>query len=242
LKSETLFISDLHLALDKPDISRRFLSFLQKRASKAQRLYILGDLFDTWVGDDDYTPPTRQIRSQLRQLTNTGVRVYLQPGNRDFLLGERFSRETGVVLLADYECMDLYGVRTLLTHGDLLCSDDTAYQQFRIISRSPEWRRKVLSKPLWLRLLAARWYRFRSHFHKRGKSAQIMDVNPDTVAETLRRFDARRLIHGHTHRPAVHKLEVQGEMAERFVLAQWTRKNAAVLCWSDEGYHIETLE
>jgi len=176
-----LFISDLHLSLEKPEITRRFLNFLENRAAGAEALYILGDLFDAWIGDDDPTPPNGKIRRQLKQLTDSGTKVYLQPGNRDFLLGERFCRDTGVTLLGDYQVIDLYGVSTLLTHGDLLCTDDLPYQAFRAKSHTPEWMRSVLSKPLLLRLLAARWYRLRSFWHKRKKSQEIMDVNQQTV-------------------------------------------------------------
>ena len=241
MSQEILFISDLHLSLDKPEITRRFLGFLQQRAPTAQALYILGDLFDTWIGDDDPTPPTHSIRKQLKTLTASGTRVYLQPGNRDFLLGARFCAETGVTLLEDYALIDLGGTPTLLTHGDLLCTDDIAYQQFRKKSRSPQWRRNVLSKPLLLRLLAARWYRVRSHFHKRGKTAEIMDVNQNTVATIMRERGVTRLIHGHTHRPAVHDFRIDNQPAQRFVLAEWKKNHAEILCWRDENYSIEAL-
>ncbi len=242
MNNETLFISDLHISLDKPEITRSFLWFLENRASKAQSLYILGDLFDAWVGDDDYTPPTNKIRKQLKKLTDAGTRLYFQPGNRDFLLGQRFCRETGMTLLGDYQLIDLNGVPTLLTHGDLLCSDDVAYQQFRVKSRSREWQQHVLSKPLLLRLLMARWYRFRSHFHKRNKTPDIMDVNQQTVLEIMRQFGALRLIHGHTHRPRVHQLDINGQPAQRFVLPDWKKDSAGVLCWHADGYTIETIE
>ena len=164
-----LFISDLHLSFDKPEITRHFVHFLQTRARQAKTIYILGDLFDAWVGDDDFTAPNAQIRRELKRLTDSGVTVYLQRGNRDFLIGERFARGTGVILLDDYAVIDLEGEKTLLTHGDLLCSDDVAYQTFRTKSRTLEWQQNVLSKPLWLRLIAARWYRIRSFFHKQKK-------------------------------------------------------------------------
>lgn len=241
MKHETLFISDLHLSFEKPDITRRFLHFLANRAQKAQALYILGDLFDVWVGDDDNTPPLPKIKQHLKQLTAAGTKIYFQPGNRDFLLGDAFCAETGVILLDDYVVIDLYGTPTLLMHGDLLCSDDLAYAAFRARSHTSEWRRHVLSKPLWLRLLAARWYRLRSHWHKRKKTAGIMDVNPQTVIDTLREHRAWRLIHGHTHRPGAHRFSVDGREAERFVLAEWTKNTAAVLCWDTQGYRLETL-
>jgi UDP-2,3-diacylglucosamine hydrolase len=236
-----LFISDLHLSLDKPEITRRFLSFLENRAVEAEALYILGDLFDAWIGDDDPTPPSGKIKHQLKKLTSAGTQVYLQPGNRDFLLGERFCRETGVTLLGDYEVIDLYGVPTLLTHGDLLCTDDLPYQAFRAKSHTPEWIRSVLSKPLLLRLLAARWYRLRSFWHKRKKSQEIMDVNPQEVIRVMKEKGCLQLIHGHTHRPDVHDVKINDSAGWRFVLAAWSKEAGQALCWTHQGYRIETV-
>ena len=241
MSQDILFISDLHLSLDKPDITRRFLHFLQTRARVASALYILGDLFDAWIGDDDFTPPNRTIRTELKRLTDSGTKVYLQQGNRDFLLGPRFCAETGVVLLGDYAVIDLFGAPTLITHGDLLCTDDLPYQAFRTKSRTPAWQQDVLSKPLLLRLLVARWYRLRSFFHKRGKSQEIMDVNQTTVATVLVKFDCLRLIHGHTHRPALHEFELGGKAAQRFVLAAWHKEAGDVLCWNAMGFHSEVI-
>ncbi|MGR8951304.1 MAG: UDP-2,3-diacylglucosamine diphosphatase [Gammaproteobacteria bacterium] len=236
-----LFISDLHLSLDKPEITRRFLDFLENRAAGAETLYILGDLFDAWIGDDDPTPPNGKIKQQLKKLTDSGTRVYLQLGNRDFLLGERFCRETGVRLLGDYAVIDLYGAPTLLTHGDLLCTDDLPYQAFRAKSHTPAWIQSVLSKPLLLRLLAARWYRMRSYWHKRKKSHDIMDVNRQTVIRVMKEHGCLRLIHGHTHRPKVHELQIDGQSAQRFVLAAWSKEAGQVLSWTPQGYRIETI-
>ncbi len=241
MNTDILFISDLHLALDKPEITRRFLEFLRNYAIKASAVYILGDLFDAWIGDDDFTPPNKIIRAQLKQLTNTGVAVYLQTGNRDFLLGEGFVQETGVRLLGDYAVIDLYGVPTLLTHGDLLCTDDIAYQRFREQSRLPTWQSKILSKPLLLRLLAARWYRLRSYLHKRHKTAEIMDVNQDTVVATMMQYHCLRLIHGHTHRPAVHDFTINGATAQRYVLAAWNKQAGYVLRWNQHSNHVEVI-
>jgi UDP-2,3-diacylglucosamine hydrolase len=241
LKLEILFISDLHISLEKTEITRRFLSFLSDRAPKAAAVYILGDLFDAWIGDDDPTPPNNKIRKQLKLLTASGIPVYLQQGNRDFLLGEKFCKDTGVTLIDDYTVIDLHGTPTLLTHGDLLCTDDLPYQAFRIKSHSPEWQQNVLSKPLILRLLAARWYRVRSYFHKRNKSQDIMDVNQETVINVMNEHHCLRLIHGHTHRPAVHNFKIDGHSAQRFVLAAWDKNTAEVLCWNIDGYHIVAL-
>ena len=230
------FISDLHLALEKPVITQRFLNFLKTKATEAEALYILGDFFDVWVGDDDFMPPINKIKKQLQQLTASGVKVYLQRGNRDFLLGEKFCQQTGLVLLEDYAVINLFGVKTLLTHGDLLCTDDLAYQAFRKKSHTLAWQQNVLSKPLLLRLLVARWYRFRSFFHKKNKSQQIMDVNQQTVIEVMTQHQVTRLIHGHTHRPAVHELKLGRKKAQRFVLSEWKTDAASVLSWCQQGY------
>lgn len=235
MKTEILFISDLHLSLEKPDLTRHFLHFLAQRAPQAAKVYILGDLFDAWVGDDDFTPPSNKIREALRNLVQSGTEVFLQPGNRDFLLGEEFAKQTGLQLLADYAVIDLGGQRTLLTHGDLLCSDDLAYQKFRTLSRTASWRENVLSKPLWIRLLAARWYRLRSFWHKRKKSQEIMDVNHETVCEQMRSHGVHYLIHGHTHRPQTHHFQLDQHPAERVVLAQWSSHSIEILCWNTQA-------
>ena len=241
MTTETLFIADLHLTLERPDITQRFLSFLENRASKAEALYILGDFFDAWIGDDDPTPPNQAVKKQLKKLTTSGTKVYLQQGNRDFLFGDRFFRETGVIPLDDYTIIELYGVPTLLMHGDLLCTDDVAYQAFRNKSHTPEWKHKMLSKPLIIRMLIARWFRLRSQFHKRKKTVEIMDVNQQAVLDTLRHNKAIRLIHGHTHRPAVHDFELDGQTAQRFVLENWKPNSASFLCWNNDGYTIESV-
>ena len=241
MQQDILFISDLHLGLEKPEITQRFLDFLKYRASKAHSLYILGDLFDAWIGDDDPTPPNNKIRKQLKELVESGVQVFLQPGNRDFLLGQRFCDDTGVKLLDDYVVIDLFGTPTLITHGDLLCTDDLAYQAFRIKSHTEGWKNNVLSKPLLLRLIVARWYRLRSYFHKRKKSTEIMDVNQDTVLEKMAEHNCYRLIHGHTHRPNIHNFLIHNISAQRFVLAAWNKNAGSVLSWNNEGYQIITI-
>ncbi|MCQ8106384.1 UDP-2,3-diacylglucosamine diphosphatase [Methylomonas sp. SURF-2] len=241
MKKDILFISDLHLSLEKPEITRRFLNFLQHRAAQARSLYILGDLFDAWIGDDDNTPPNKTIKTALKALSDTGTAIFLLQGNRDFLLGQGFCAEAGISLLDEYAVIDLDGQPTLLTHGDLLCTDDLPYQAFRIKSRGHAWQNEVLSKPLWLRLLAARWYRLRSFWHKRKKSPDIMDVNQQTVIETLRRFNCLTLIHGHTHRPATHSLLVDASPARRMVLADWKKDSGECLCWNGRDFCRETL-
>ncbi|MCK5829754.1 MAG: UDP-2,3-diacylglucosamine diphosphatase [Methylococcales bacterium] len=241
MEKETIFISDLHISLNKKEITKKFLLFLENQARQANAIYILGDLFDAWIGDDDNTPPNKQIKTQLKLLTDSGVSVFLQQGNRDFLIGDQFCTETGITLLDDYAVIKLNGVNTLLTHGDLLCTDDLPYQAFREKSRTEEWKQNVLSKPLLIRLLAARWYRFRSFFHKRKKSQDIMDVNQQTVIDEMKKHDCYRLIHGHTHRPFIHNLEIKGKPALRFVLAEWKKDSVEILRWNAKGYKIENI-
>ncbi len=213
---------------------------MKTQAIGAEKLYILGDLFDAWVGDDDPSPPSNAVKLGLRTLSDSGTTIYFQHGNRDFLIGEKFADETGVKLLGDYAVINLYGTPTLLTHGDLLCTDDIPYQEFRTKTRNLNWRSEVLAKPLLLRLAYARWYRFRSYFHKRKKSQEIMDVNQQTVEHTMQNFNVTRLIHGHTHRPALHELQLNGSKAQRIVLDQW-QKYGNALRWNPTGYHIEIV-
>ena len=241
MPQEILFISDLHLSAARPELTRRFLSFIDTRAQRAQRLYILGDLFDAYIGDDDNSAPNREVKAALKALSSTGTQIFFQHGNRDFLVGRRFCEETGAALLGDYAVIDVHGERALITHGDLLCSDDTLYQAARLRVRAEEWKQNALSKPLLLRQLYARWYRFKSGLDKSKKNAEIMDANPETVVEAMRGQGVHILIHGHTHRPAVHALEIDGRPARRFVLAEWNALGQ-VLCWQGAGrWTIETL-
>jgi UDP-2,3-diacylglucosamine hydrolase len=235
MRPETLFISDLHLTADRPETVERFLALCDGRARGAERFYILGDLFDAYIGDDNTAWPFSAVRQALAGLTRDGTQVGFQAGNRDFLVGERFARETGARLLGDHERIDLYGIPTLLMHGDLLCTDDIQYQAARLRVRSPAWQADALAKPLWMRKLYARWYRFKSGLDKGGKTLDIMDVNQDAVADTLRRFNVLRLIHGHTHRPGRHSITVDGQAAERFVLPEWNGQEWLVVF--DAGGH-----
>jgi UDP-2,3-diacylglucosamine hydrolase len=239
--SETLFISDLHLSLDRPDTVDLFLRFLAGRARSAQRLYILGDLFDAWIGDDDDSPPGPAVRAGLRALTQTGTACLLLHGNRDFLIGRAFGRETGCTLLRDPATIDLDGTLTLLMHGDLLCTDDVAYQRFRRRMRNPLLQRIFLWKSLASRRAVAADYRSKSGAATAAKSEQIMDVNDQTVRTYLRRHGARTLIHGHTHRPADHRLTLDGREVARLVLAEWHPDHGEVLVYADGGFRREGL-
>ena len=240
MAGETLFVSDLHLAEDRPDITERFVRFVENRAHGVDALYILGDLFDVWVGDDDTTPPNNTVSSTLKTLAAGGTAIFFQHGNRDFLLSKRFAEESGVELLDEHAVVDLYGTRTLVMHGDLLCTDDMDYLKFRAMTRSPLWQRAALAKPLEERMLMARQFKAESHRAKAQKSMAIMDVNREAVIETMTKFRVSRLIHGHTHRPAVHELSVCGHAARRFVLAEWDR-SGSVLCWNARGHWVEDV-
>lgn len=241
MKSDVLFISDLHLRASGTEAVQRFLAFLSQRAPRAKALYILGDLFDAYLGDDDDRFPNRDIKRGLRELTESGTKVFFQHGNRDFLVGQHFCLQTGVDLLDDYAVIDLHGTTTLVTHGDLLCTDDVHYQTARKRVRTPEWKERALAKPLFARRLYARWYRYKSGRDKKDKTAEIMDVNASNVVETMQAFRVSRLIHGHTHRPAVHDVSLDVRVGQRLVLAEWT-DCGAVLVWTPEGYRIEPVD
>lgn len=220
----TLFVSDLHLSPARPQLVAAFHVFTRGPACGARALYILGDLFDVWLGDDQLREPLAAgVAGALAELTAMGVRVHLQCGNRDFMLGERFAQACGATLLSDPVVHDLYGTPTLLMHGDLLCTDDIEYQRFRAYWRDPERRRRLLARPYFVRRIIAAILRFGSRRATAAKSEVIMDVNQDAVVAALREHGVTRLIHGHTHRPARHALSVDGRACERWVLADWYR-------------------
>jgi UDP-2,3-diacylglucosamine hydrolase len=236
-----LLISDLHLSSRQPETVALFLAFLERQAAGAAALYILGDLFDAWIGDGDNAPPAPAVIAGLRRLADTGTALYFQHGNRDFLIGHRFARASGCTLLPDPVVRDLHGEPTLLMHGDLLCSDDLAYLRFRRRMRSP-WRRGAfLLLPLTLRRRIAARYRRRSGAATAAKPAAIMDVNPATVADYLTRHRVRRLIHGHTHRPGRHVLDLASGAAERWVLADWQPDRGQALCCTPAGLDPEPV-
>jgi UDP-2,3-diacylglucosamine hydrolase len=229
------FIADLHLSNENPEQVQLFLHFLQEQASGASHLYILGDLFEIWVGDDNDQPPIPEVIEGLRRLTQGGTRLGVMHGNRDFLLGERFCRATGAELLDDPTRLELDGVPTLLMHGDLLCTDDEAYQAFRRQVRDPAFQSQFLSLPLAARLEKAREYRAMSGEANSLKADGIMDVNTQTVTDTMRRYDVQQLIHGHTHRPAEHDLQLDGRSVTRLVLGDWQADGADILRLDAEG-------
>jgi UDP-2,3-diacylglucosamine hydrolase len=217
-----LFISDLHLSEERAAANERFIAFLEERARAARALYILGDFFEYWIGDDDLEAPFNAvIAGLLRGLTGAGVPVYLMHGNRVFLLGEDFCRATGAALLPDPSVVEVAGEKTLLVHGDTLCTDDHDYQAWRRIARSPQWQREFLAKPREERRRMILGLREKSKAVIEAKPADIMDVNDGAVAEALRRHGVRRLVHGHTHRPGRHEHRVDGTACERWVLPDW---------------------
>jgi UDP-2,3-diacylglucosamine hydrolase len=217
-----LFISDLHLSEERASANERFIAFLEDEARSAGALYILGDFFEYWIGDDDLEAPFNAvIAGLLRGLTRSGVPVYLMHGNRDFLLGEGFCRATGAVLLPDPSVVEVQGEKTLLVHGDTLCTDDHDYQAWRRVARSQEWQRDFLAKPREERRRMILGLREKSKAVIEAKPADIMDVNDGAVAEALRAHGVRRLVHGHTHRAGRHEHRVDGRLCERWVLPDW---------------------
>lgn len=230
-RPESLFISDLHLTAERPAANERFFRFLDETAATAEALYILGDFFEAWVGDDALADPFHaQVVAALHQLVCRGVRLYVMHGNRDFLLAEEFSRASGASLLAEPHVVNLYDRPTLLLHGDALCTDDLDYQQFRRLVRDPGWQVSFLARPLPERVALARELRARSEQVKGNKRPEIMDVNPEAVQEAFRQHGVPRMIHGHTHRPAHHHLMVDDRPCERWVLPDWYDTGGYLAC------------
>ncbi len=219
----TLFISDLHLHETRPQTTDAFFRFMEGEARNAEALYILGDLFEYWVGDDqlDHDPLAIQVVDALKRLANAGVSTYFMHGNRDFLISERFANTTGLTLLSDPTLITINDQRILLLHGDTLCTDDIAYQQFRQQARNPAWQAEILTKPYTERVQLAKHIREQSTSEKSLKAEDIMDVTPATVEAVLRQWQYPMMIHGHTHRPARHVHLVDGRSCERVVLADW---------------------
>jgi UDP-2,3-diacylglucosamine hydrolase len=236
----TLFVSDLHLAAERPAATRAFVSVLEGLARSADALYILGDLFEYWAGDDDLSEPfNASVAGALRSLSDAGVPVYFLQGNRDFLAQRKFARAAGVTPIGDPTVVDLYGTRTVLLHGDTLCTDDKRYQAFRRRVRSSWFQRLLLLTPLSFRRGLIERTRRVSELEKRVKKTDIMDVNAQAVAQTFRDLRAQRIIHGHTHRPARHLHEVDGVTRERWVLSDWYTRGQALKATADGCEPVE---
>jgi len=231
-----LLISDLHLEEERPDITRAFLHFLATRATQAEALYILGDFFEVWIGDDAMTPFQESIAGALRALSERGVRIYLMHGNRDFMLGQSFCHKAGCKLLADPSVVQLCGEPVLLMHGDSLCTRDEGYMRLRRLLRNPLSLFVLRNLPLATRRKLARKLRNESRTQTRMKASDIIDVTPELIPGVLAEHRVRTLIHGHTHRPATHDLEVDGQPAKRIVLGDWDRQGWALQV-DENGYH-----
>ena len=224
----TLFIADLHLQTEEPAITAGFLRFLRGEAKNADALYILGDLFEAWIGDDDPNPLHRDMAAAIKALVDSGVPCYFIHGNRDFLIGQRYARESGMTLLPEEQVLDLYGRNILIMHGDTLCTDDTGYLAFRAKVHTPWIQKMFLALPLFIRNRIAARMRAGSKAANSSKSMTIMDVNPKAVVNVMEKHRVQWLIHGHTHRPDVHSLIANGEPAHRVVLGAWHREGSMV--------------
>lgn len=237
----TLFISDLHLQPAAPEIGEQLIAFLSGTARDADALYILGDLFEAWIGDDDPDPHHAMVQRALHDFSATGTPSYFMHGNRDFLIGPEFAARTGFALLDDPVVHDIEGTRVLLSHGDRYCTDDAEYQAVRKQVRDPEWQAKVLALPIEQRRQMAGDARAESAAANRQKAADIMDVNQQAVEQALLEAGASVLLHGHTHRPALHELTLPGgEPAHRYVLGDWYEQGS-VGRWDENGFRLETL-
>ncbi|MFJ4157563.1 UDP-2,3-diacylglucosamine diphosphatase [Pseudomonas sp. NPDC089752] len=236
-----LLISDLHLQEERPDITRAFLDLLDGRARHAKALYILGDFFEAWIGDDAMTPFQQSICQALRQLSDSGTAVYLMHGNRDFLLGQDFCKAAGCTLLADPSVISLGGEQVLLMHGDTLCTRDVGYMKMRRYLRNPLTLWILRHLPLSTRHKLARKLRSESRSQTRMKATDIVDVTPEEVPKVMAAHGVKTLVHGHTHRPAIHKLVVNGEPARRIVLGDWDRRGWTLQV-DGQGFALEPFE
>ena len=232
-----LFISDLHLSPERPTTLKAFLEFLETTAIHARKLYILGDFFDAWVGDDDDTPEYQTNAAALSKLNSSGTEIFFMHGNRDFLLGETYAAQAGMSLLSDPTVVALPQGTALLMHGDNLCTDDKEYQAFRTMVRTPEWQQATLNLPLEERRALARKLRETSKTMSSMKAEDIMDVNQEAVSQVMEANQSKLLIHGHTHRPKRHDLSIKGQAAERIVLGDWD-KNGWYLQADEEGLEL----
>ena len=238
----TLFVSDLHLSEKRPGKLDLFYALLERAAHDAQAVYILGDLFEYWLGDDDDAAPHPAIIDALAKLTAAGPALHVMHGNRDFLMGSRFSDRTRCKLLDDLTVIALHGRRTLLMHGDLLCTRDLPYQELRRTVQDPDWQRAVLAKPLTERRALAEHMRIDSEEAKNGKQSVIMDVEQSAVEQFMLDHKLLYLIHGHTHRPARHEFTLSGETAYRFVLSDWYEGDGVLVCSEDDWQQMRVAE
>ncbi len=237
----TLFISDLHLDADSPQIAAQFIALLESESRDADALYILGDLFESWIGDDDPNEHYAMIKQALRELVDQDVPVYFMHGNRDFMIGEDFATETGVKILPDPYVLEIHGTRVLLSHGDAYCTDDVEYQEVRKMTRDPQWQAMMLTKPVQERLEFAARAREASLAHGDAVNEDITDVNGEAIEQALREADVGIMLHGHTHRPHVHSLTVDGRDCTRIVLGDWFERGSVVR-WDEDGPVLSPIQ
>lgn len=234
-----LFIADLHLDPSRADIIRTFGRFLEREAAQAEAIHILGDLFEAWLGDDAISGDEPVIRMLQQAAANTTV--YIMHGNRDFLLGQRFATLSGATLLTEPSTVEIHGARTLLLHGDSLCTADEEYQQFRAMVRDPQWQQQFLAMPIEQRREQAKQARQRSQARNRELDERVMDVSPQAVDRALAEHDVQWMIHGHTHRPAIHRFTTATGPGARFVVGDWFEHGSVLRC-TPERWQLETLE
>ena len=237
------FISDLHLNESTPHLTSLFSSFVEKlkKNNEQTELYILGDLFESWIGDDYKNELHNKVKATLKSLTESGIKVFFLYGNRDFLIGEKFFSETDVELLIDPFLLEGNGTTILLTHGDQMCIDDIEYQTFRSIVRNPDWQKDFLNYPISKRLKIAGETKDASKQSKQEKSMDIMDVNEEEVLRIFKKYKVNTMIHGHTHRPMKHELKIDGRECTRYVLGDWNKTTAMILRWSKESLQLIDL-
>ena len=224
------FIADLHLGPQRPHLTEHCLRFLSNQALQAKRLFILGDFFEYWLGDDAIHPHYQPIVDSLHKLSTQGVKVFFMHGNRDFLVGKKFAEQCGITLLEDPCVLEIAGQTTLLSHGDIFCTDDLPYQQFRTMVHNPEWQKAFLSKSIEERMAYAEQARNRSRDATLQKSDDIMDVNQQAIITAMRKYGVTRLIHGHTHRPSQHDFKIDDRACQRVVLADWGEHGHYLRC------------
>lgn len=238
----TYFISDVHLEAKHPKMIKLFLDFLQNTAVKADALYLLGDLFEVWIGDDDPADYIQQIKTTLKKLTSNGVPVYFIHGNRDFLVGKQFAHQTGIKILADPTMIDLYGTPTLLTHGDFLCIDDKPYQAFRHKVRNSRNQKIFLALPFLIRKAIARFLRNKSQQHAAINHYQFIDANSDETKKQMQQYNADLIIYGHTHRPCIQYFLLNNTMKMRITLSDWHECGNVLVCKENGEKRLEYMK
>lgn len=239
--SYSLLISDLHLDESRPQHLQALASLMQQHAGQADALYVLGDLFETWIGDDDDSDFNTQAIAAFRRFSDSGSALYFMHGNRDFMLGDAFCEAAGGKLLDEGHIVDFYGTKALLMHGDSLCTLDEKYQAFRRMVRNPQWQADMLAKPLEQRRMMAQMMRMQSQQKNDNKAENIMDVTPDEVVKALEEAGVSHLIHGHTHRPAVHDVALANGQGKRWVLGDWGDSGWQIIADSETGLRLESF-